>query len=98
MTDLFSEPQYDYLPVRWTVPGLPGDRSEYHSEISADWWDEMSPDERERVMDERSVDIAETVAQTAGVVVNPADITYKVYDGRESTGPVRPASSEEETA
>lgn len=90
MSELFSEPQYDYLPIRWTVPGLPDDRSEYHSEISADWWDESTTEGRDRLLSDQCAQLAESVARTTGVRVEPSEITYKVYDGRKSAGPVRP--------
>lgn len=90
MSELFSEPQHDYLPVRWTVPGLPDDRSEYHSEISADWWDEQTAEEHERLLSDQRAQLAASVARTTGVRVDPSEITYKVYDHRQSAGPVRP--------
>jgi hypothetical protein len=95
MSELFDEPKYDYLPVRWTVPGLPDDRREYRSEISADWWDGQTAEERDRLFSDQRAQLAESVARTMGVRVDPSEITYKVYDHRKSAGPVRP--DEEQT-
>lgn len=87
---LSDDPQYDYLPVRWTVPGLPDDRSEYASQISCDWWDAATVEERDRLLFDQRTQLAESVARTAGVRVVPSEITYKVYDDRKGAGLVRP--------
>lgn len=77
--DLSNEPQYEYLPVQWTVPGLPEDRNAYRSEISRDWWEGATREERDRLLKDQREQLAVSVARTTGVQVDPRKIVVKVY-------------------
>ncbi|CAM5622849.1 hypothetical protein [Streptomyces aurantiogriseus] len=87
LIDLSDASQYEYLPVSWTVPGLPGDRSEYRSQILRDWWDGTSAEERDRFLNEQRSQLAVSVARTTGVRVNPGEITYRVHGVRPGEEP-----------